>query len=232
MAVSTIQNFNQHMHKSTMRKTLSLGIATLIVAVTGTLSTYAQKLEVAATGTKTVTLNDNVGNNQFIWVSDAPGEKINGTADNVTGSFTINLADLTSIRGTISVQVASMKSGNATRDEHLRSPTWLDAKQYPTISFTITSVKGITVNGNKATATAVGNFTLHGVTKPMSIPLSLTWLDESAKTKKKAPGDLVMIEANFNVSLADFNVKGREGVIGSNVGEDIAVTAKLFGSTQ
>lgn len=209
-----------------------LGILAFTIALLGVSHLHAQKLDVSASGTKSVSLSDKVGNNQFVWVSDAPGEKIQGTADDVTGSLSIDPADISKLSGTITAQVASMKSGNGTRDQHLRSSTWLDAEKYPTISFAIASVRNITVSGNKASGQAVGNFTMHGVTKVLTIPFNLTWLDESDKTRARAPGDLVMIEATFEVSLADFKVKGREGVIGSNVGESISVSAKLFGSTK
>jgi hypothetical protein len=50
----------------------------------------AQPLSVAASGTKRVTISDKVGKNQFSWSSDAPLEKIKGTAEGVSGSFSID----------------------------------------------------------------------------------------------------------------------------------------------
>ncbi|HVK38213.1 MAG TPA: YceI family protein [Candidatus Kapabacteria bacterium] len=190
------------------------------------------QLAVRSTGSKTVTLTDRVGKNQFTWTSDAPLEKIKGTAEGVSGSFTIDPKNVAGLRGTISAQVATMKTGSGTRDEHLRGAQWLDAARHPQISFTISSVSNVKVTGNKATATATGTFSMHGVTKQMSIPFTITWLDESAATQKRAPGDLVMVEASFSVALKDFRVAGSQGLIGSKVGETIAITAKLFGSTK
>lgn len=208
-------------------------IAAAIAAMTiGATSASAQALSVSASGTKKVTLNDAVGKNQFTWISEAPLEKIKGTAEGVTGSITLDPKNLSTLRGTISAKVATMKSGNATRDGHLQSAQWLDAGKYPTISFTINSVSNVKVSGNSATGTATGNFTLHGVTKSMSIPFKLTYIDESAKTRQRAPGDLVSITADFDVALANFNVTGAKGIVGSKVGEKIDVTAQLFGSAQ
>ena len=191
----------------------------------------AQELKVKATGTKTVTLNDKVGKNQFTWTSDAPLEKIKGSAEGVTGSFTIDPKNISGIRGSISAQVSTMKTGNSTRDGHLKNAEWLDAAKYPAISFTIKSVSNVKTSGNTATGTATGDFTMHGVTKTMSVPFKLTYLDESEKTKGRAAGDLVMITADFKVSLKDYNVAGAKGIVGSKVGETIAVSAQLFGST-
>lgn len=203
----------------------------MIALFVGTSIASAQGLSVNASGTKTVQLSDRVGDNEFTWASNAPLEKIRGAADDVSGSFTINPANPSAIRGTIRAKVSTMKTGNSTRDGHLRSASWLDADKHPYITFEISSVKNVSVNGNKMTGTAVGKFTLHGVSKTMSIPFSLTYLDASAQTAKRAPGDLVMITASFSVNLRDFNVSGARDMVGSKVAETIAVDAKLFGST-
>ncbi len=191
----------------------------------------AQPLSKKARGAKTVKLSDKVGKNQFTWNSDAPLEKIQGTADGVTGTLTLDPTNVATIRGTISTQVATFKSGNNMRDEHIRGASWLDAAQFPTITFAITSVSNVTVAGNKATGKATGNFTMHGVTKQLTVPFTLTYIDESAVSRKRAPGDLISITAEFNVSLKDYNVAGSRGTIGSKVGEMISVKAQLFGST-
>jgi polyisoprenoid-binding protein YceI len=214
-----------------MNRTFACAAAAALLFAAATATATAQ-LGVKASGAKRVTLSDRVGKNQFTWNSDAPMEKIKGTAEGVTGSFTIDPKNISALRGTISASVATMKSGNATRDEHLKGGQWLDAAKHPNITFTISSISGVRATGNKATGTATGTFSMHGVSKQMSIPFTLTYLDESAATQKKAPGDLVMIEASFNVSLRDFKVAGAQGIVGSKVGESIAVNAKLFGSTK
>src|SRR5687768_6921557 len=194
-------------------------------------SAIAQPLTVNASGTKRATISDKVGKNQFSWSSDAPLEKIKGTAEGVSGTFSIDPKNPANITGTISASVSTMKTGNATRDGHLKSNQWLDAGAHPTISFRIARVSGIKVNGNKMNGTATGAFTLHGVTKTISVPFTLTYLDASAATAKRAPGDLVMITADFNIALKDYNVAGTKGTVESKVGETIQITANLFGST-
>lgn len=204
------------------------GLAALMVAH---VSVHAQGLAVSATGTKKVTLSDRVGANQFTWASDAPLEQIKGTAGGISGTITIDPKNLSTMRGTISATVSTMKTGNGTRDGHLKGEAWLDASKYPTISFAISSVKDIKVNGTSATGTAVGKFTMHGVTKELSIPFTLKYIPESTATRERAPGDLIMVSADFTIALKDFNVAGAKGLVGSKVGEEISVKAQLFGST-
>jgi len=190
----------------------------------------AQRLSVPAGGEKLVTLTDKVNKNQFIWVSDAPLESIKGTSEGVGGTLTMDPQDLSTIRGTVTTQVSTMRTGNETRDHHLVSAEWLDASRYPLITFTITSVDNIKTNGTTATGYATGNFTLHGVTKRITIPFSLSYVPENAQTRQRAPGDLVMFSADFTIALKDFNVTGTDGVVGSKVGDQIKITAHLFGN--
>ncbi len=203
-------------------------ILTLVtLASMAALTVHAQGFP-GLSGAKVVTLNDKVNKNQFIWISEAPLENTRGTSEGVTGTLTMDPSNLSTIRGTVSTPVASMKTGNDTRDRHLMSAEWLDAAHYPKISFTIISVSGISVSGNSATGTAVGTFTMHGKSKQINIPFHMTYLPESAKTRERAPGDLVMMTADFTISLKDYNVAGQEGMVGSKVGETIKITAQLF----
>ncbi|HEY3875818.1 MAG TPA: YceI family protein, partial [Candidatus Kapabacteria bacterium] len=199
-------------------------IATAALLILDTCGVQAQGFGGVAAGARTLTMNDKVNKNQFVWLSDAPLESIKGSSEGVTGTLTMDPSNLLSIRGTISTQVATMKTGNDTRDHHLKSADWLDAYHDPTISFTITSVSSVQVSGTTAMGTAVGNFTMHGVTKQLSIPFKLTYIPASPKTAARAPGDLVMISSEFNVSLRDYNISGEHDTMGSKVGETIKVT--------
>jgi polyisoprenoid-binding protein YceI len=185
-------------------------------------------------GQKIVMITDKVGSNMMKFLSDAPLEKIAGTAKGVSGQFTLDASNLEATTGTITVQVMSMKSGVSKRDEHMYDEEWLDAEKFPTITFQVLKLEGVQVtsdNGITIKAQAVGKFTLHGVSKEMKIPITMKYVKESEATKKRAAGDLVMINANFSVALKDYNVKGKGGIVGSKVGETIQLEAALFGAT-
>ncbi|HBB25252.1 MAG TPA: hypothetical protein DCZ59_03195 [Bacteroidetes bacterium] len=214
-----------------MRKTLILAVA-FVAAVA---FSSATSIPGAAAGAKKYTLNNSVGKNAIEFVSDAPMEKINGTSDGVDGSFMLDAANLEATTGKITVKVMTMKTANSKRDEHMYDAMWLDAGTYPTIVFDVKSLKDVKVTTKDGrsvvTATAVGSFTCHGVTKPSTANVTITYLPESAETKKRASGNLAMIEASFTVALAEHNITGKAGVVGKSVGEKIAVTAKLFSNS-
>ena len=62
------------------------------------------------------------------------------------------------------IQTASVTTDHKKRDEHLRSPDFFDVKTFPTMSYTMKSYKK---TGD--TYTAVGDFTLRGVTKELTL---------------------------------------------------------------
>lgn len=155
------------------------------------------------------------------WISEAPVEKIVGTASGA-GNLSVDFGDLSTLKGSITMPVASMKSGNTQRDDHLKGAEWLDAAQFPEIKFEVTSVK-VTAppSGDdikEATVDVTGKFTLHGVTTDLTAPATLKW-----------KGDKVKIETAFVVKLADYNVSGKQGVVGDKVGETIDVKVSLKG---
>ena len=161
------------------------------------------------------------------FLSDAPMERIEGTAT-ATGDLNIDLADLSTMKGRIVVPVASMRTGNGKRDNHLRGADWLDEAQFPQISFDITGVKVMgspEVNAKgigQASVIVTGNFTLHGVSKKIVAPSKLKWLK----------GKGLKIATSFKVSLADYQIAGRGSIVGEKVGKVIDIEVRLKGKLQ
>ena len=111
----------------------------------------------------------------------------------------------------------------------MRSASWLDAESLPETSFEIKNVSDVkSVADNKLTAKVVGNYTLHGVTKEVIAEATLTYLDESEQTKMRTPGDLLGVQAKFNVKLSDYGVNNK--VVGQKVSENIEVSVNVVGS--
>jgi len=167
------------------------------------------------------------------FTSTAPLETIVGTADGFSGQFSLDVVAFKRASGTVTVTVRSMKTGSTTRDGHMYGSDWLDADRYPTISYAIKRLDNpvITRESDRivVNATAIGDFTMHGVTKELPAQVTITYLPRSEKTKSIADGDLALVQANFSVPLAQFGVKGKGTIIGSRVGETITVKATLFG---
>jgi polyisoprenoid-binding protein YceI len=99
----------------------------------------------------------------------------------------------------IIILAKSISTNNTTRDNHLRSPDFFDATKYPYITFRSTAIrrtrKGYTVDGE---------FAMHGVTKALSIPLTLL-----NAPKSDAWGNQRMtLQGNLRLSRKEYGIKG------------------------
>jgi len=77
--------------------------------------------------------------------------------------------DLAAKTGTVDVTIdaASVSTGLAELDKHLRSPEFFDVEKFPTASY-----KGTLANFKDGVPTEVqGNLTLHGVTRPVTLTI-------------------------------------------------------------
>ncbi len=190
---------------------------------------FAQIAGVPA-GARKVKLNDQIRANQIDWTSAAPMEKIKGTAPGVKGDLSIDPAKLEAMTGKFWFAVMDMKTGNTTRDRHLQGSEWLNAEKNPNITFEIASVAVRKVDGDKASVDATGSMEVNGVKKRITVPVTLSWKVAGEQTSRVA-GDWVKIDTKFDLKLADYKIAGKAGVVGSKVGESIAISATLYGHT-
>lgn len=89
---------------------------------------------------------------------------LTGRFDDFNGTFAFDEASPEASKVKVEINTDSINSNHAERDKHLRGKDFLDTATYPKATFESTSVK---MNGDKATI--VGNLTLHGVTKEVTI---------------------------------------------------------------
>jgi len=88
-----------------------------------------------------------------------------GRFNEISGSFTFDAANPAASSVSVTINTESVDTGNAKRDQHLRSPDFFDVKQFPEMSFQSTSVKEIAAGDLEIT----GEITLRGVTKSVTV---------------------------------------------------------------
>ena len=190
---------------------------------------FAQGFKTNVIGEQLFNFADKMGRNQATFYSETPIENINGTASGLSVNAVLDVSDFSTLKGKIDVTVESFKTGIEMRDGHIQGKKWLDAKQFPVVSFKITDVTKIkNISDIKLAAKVTGNFTLHGVTKVITADVKAMLLEESEKTKSRMKGDLLSIRASFGVKLSDFGVENN--IIGNKVADDIEVGINMVGS--
>ena len=106
--------------------------------------------------------------------------KVRGQFDTFEGTAHLDVEDPTRSTATVSFDIASITTGQAQRDQHLRTNDFFDAATYPKGKFVSTSVTQV----DDDTYEMTGDLTLKDVTKPITI----TW--EQTGTAKDPYGNL------------------------------------------
>ncbi|MBZ0115965.1 MAG: YceI family protein [Sandaracinaceae bacterium] len=173
----------------------------------------------------------NDGGSRIQFISDAPLETITGVSSHVTGDVTFDAANLSSTRGTVRVRVATIRTGIDLRDEHLRAENWLDANRYPDATFEITGVEGASnLQPNVSTRVRVrGRFSIHGVTRDIvaNAQVRLIPLNDELRAAR-IEGDVLRVQASFNIMLTDYNVSV-PAIVRLKVANEIRVNVTIRG---
>jgi len=90
---------------------------------------------------------------------------VRGEFGKVQGQVMVEPSDWTKSTVSATIDAASVNTRVEKRDEHLRSPDFLDVAKYPTITFKSTKIAKVADNKYRVT----GDLTLHGVTKSVDL---------------------------------------------------------------
>ena len=174
---------------------------------------------------------DPKGVNNVVFKTDAPLESINGVATGISGRVTFDPDNPGAVKGKIIVQASSLHLGNPMQKEHLHGDKWLDVAKYPEITFEVESAKNVKTQGNVTTTDVTGKFSLHGVTKTITVPVKMTFLKDQLKARIPGKdGDLLVIRASFKIKRSDFGIN--PGQMEEKVSDDIELNLSIAGAAQ
>ena len=120
--------------------------------------------------------------------------KVRGNFENFSGAIVVAEDGTPSV--TAEIAVASINTGNEQRDAHIKSADFFEVEKYPTATFTST---GVRANGDDYVLD--GEFTLKGVTKPVSLALEFNGVNPGM-----GQGEVAGFEASVVLNRKDFGV--------------------------
>ena len=116
------------------------------------------------------------------------------------------------------------------QQKHMQSDQWLDVAKHPEIAFEVTALKNVKTAGDSTTADATGTFSVHGVSKEITVPVKLTYMkDKLGSRVPNQKGDLLVIRASFSIKRSDFGVK--PGQMEEKVSDAIELTLSIAGAS-
>ena len=190
----------------------------------------ASAVSLASAAEQAFDFKDAKGVNNVAFRLDAPLEAVSGSASGISGTVKFDAAKPAATRGKIVVESKTLMLGNTTMQGHMHSEQWLDVEKFPEISFDVKELKNAKTEGNVTSATAVGAFTLKGVSKEVSAPVKLTYLKGKLadRTMGKMKGDLLVVRATFSIKRGDFGIK--PGQMEDKVANDIELSLSIAGA--
>jgi polyisoprenoid-binding protein YceI len=120
-----------------------------------------------------------------------------GEFKGLKGSISFDPNNLKASKFVVSIDVASINTGNGMKNTHAKSEKWLDAEKFPLISFTSKEITKVT-SGYEAK----GTLDMHGVQKEITLPFTF---------------ESNVFTGNFEVNRMDYNINTAEPNHGGQV---------------
>jgi polyisoprenoid-binding protein YceI len=178
---------------------------------------------------QTFDFKDPKGVNNAVFKLDAPLEAINGSASGISGTVTFDPDQPAATKGRIVVASESLHVPNPMMKGHLHSDQWMDVAKYPEIIFEASALKDVKTEAGKTTANATGMLTIRGISKEMTVPVSLNYLKDKLELRvPNQKGDLLVIRANFVIKRSDFGINPKAPE--EKVANEINLTLSIAGA--
>jgi polyisoprenoid-binding protein YceI len=131
-----------------------------------------------------------------------------GRFDKVSGTISFDAADASKDSVKFTIDADSVDTAFTKRDDHLKSPDFLDAKQFATIEFVSTGFKKTGEKEYEVT----GNVTMHGQTKPLTA--KVVYVGEG---KDPAGAQRIGFETRFDLKRSEFGMDKMIPMIGDDI---------------
>ena len=143
---------------------------------------------------------------------------VTGVFERFKGIVVIDEKDITKSKVDVSIEMPSLNTNIAKRDEHLRSADFFDVVKFPTMTFVSTKVEKAGTDRLKVT----GNLTIKGVTRPVILNV-----DGPTGEIKSPLGDVRRgASATANINRQDFGVSWSKKADGGGlvVADDVYIS--------
>ena len=145
--------------------------------------------------------------------------KVRGRFNEMTGTINVERANPTASTVELKINTASLDTAHPGRDKHLRSADFFDVEKYPEITFRSTKITARGQNQYDVT----GNFTMHGVTKEITVPVTFLGFMGSGPNEKAG------FSADFTLNRKDYGIVWNRALDngGTVLGDDVLISVNI-----
>ena len=140
------------------------------------------------------------------------GQPFNGEFKSWSADIDFDAANVAQAKASVSINIASVTSGDDESDANLKGAQGFDADHFTTAKFVTTSIRAKGGNAYEATAT----LSLHGVSKTITLPFQLQFA-----------GNSVHMTGATTVMLTDFGIGAGQFASDNPVARAVKVTVDL-----
>jgi polyisoprenoid-binding protein YceI len=134
-----------------------------------------------------------------------------GRFSSISGTIVYDEKDITKSSVEATIKTATISTDNEYRDKDLKGPNYFDVEKYPDITFKSTKVEK---RGDQLVA--IGDFTMHGVTKQIELPFEIN----KATTPR---GVAIGATADLKLSRKDYGITSGAAVVSDEVKISLSV---------
>ena len=201
---------------------LTLGV--MINAATHTLAQAPPAVDPATVGTSAPIKGswtvDPAHTNTTFTIKHMGISLVRGRFNEFAGTIVADPAHLDKSSVQFTIQAASIDTQVKMRDDDLRGATYFDVAKYPTITFQSTRIEK-----KKHDYVAYGDLTIHGVTKPVALPFTI-----SGPIHDPFGGVRFGLLTNIHLNRLDYGVGGADkfstGVLAIGNDVDVAISVE------
>ena len=128
---------------------------------------------------------------RLTFIGTQAGSPFEGSFEAFSATIRFDENDLPASRAAVSIDMASVRTGNSQRDDAVKGQDWFDVATYPKAQFETKAFRR--VGGNRYEADAV--LTIRNASKPVALTFALTKVGDATR----AAGDLIINRTVFGV---------------------------------
>ncbi len=145
--------------------------------------------------------------------------QVKGKFSDFTATIVYDEADITKSSVTATIKTASIDTGIERRDAHLRNADFFEVEKYPEITF---QSKRVERRGKDFVA--VGTFTMHGVSKEISVPFAKTGQFKNPAINKMVVG----FSATMMINRRDYGITYSNRANPTFIGDEVKIELSMI----